>query len=107
VEPSPEIVRALHAWLGLTPPCRARSRRVSTALFARGAAFALIAVNQGDEDRHAIIDLDPALFEAGVYTVRDLFSGATQPVDLRAAGQITVFLPRKDGAALLIEPAAR
>jgi len=107
VEPSPAVVAALHAWLGLTPPCRARSGHVSTALFARGAAFALIAINQGDEDRHAIVDLDPALFEAGVYTVRDLFRGEAQQVDLRAAGQITIWLPRKDGTALLLEPAAQ
>ncbi len=105
VQPSSDLVAALHGWLEVAIPCRARTEFVHTALFRRGDAFVLIAVNLGDEARHAVVDLDRALFAPGLWTDRDLRTGEVATVDVRAAGMVTLHLPPRDGTILTLEPA--
>jgi hypothetical protein len=105
VQPSPELVAALHAWLEVPIPCRTRTEHVHTALFRRGESFVLIAANLGDEARHAVVDLDRARFAPGPWAVRDLRTDEVSVTHIRLSGAVTLHLPPRDGTILTLEPA--
>jgi hypothetical protein len=95
VQPSAELVLGVHRWLEVPIASRATTPHVSTALFrATGGGHVLIAVNNGDEDRVASIELSRQ-----ADTATDLFSGDCWPV----GGSLGVRLPRKSGTALRLD----
>lgn len=104
VQPGPDVVAAVHRWLGLHPPTRARCDHVSTALFRRAAERYIIIANTAAGARDCTIALDVAHFAAPGWTVRDLRSGATWQADLHAAGQVTVHLQDVGGTVLACTP---
>ncbi len=102
VPPDPAVVLAVHRWLGVPIPCRARVRPISTALFQRDETYYVMAVNNSDTPQDVLVDLDRALFQPGAYRVRDLSTGAEQSAVLHDTGQIVLFLPAKDGTVARI-----
>ncbi len=96
VPPTAELLVGLHRWLGLGLPSHSDLPQVSTALFrhANGQRF-LVAVNNGQEPRHARVVLDePARF------AMDLFSRESQEISEGAGSVVVVVLPRKSGTVL-------
>jgi hypothetical protein len=93
--PSPAIVVGLHRWLDVPIASRSVATNVSTALFQShdGTRF-LIAVNSGDEDRIARIELRESPRQA-----TDLFTGASWPV----SGALGVPLAARNGTALRLD----
>lgn len=104
VAPAPEVLLALHRWLHVPIPCRARVPGVSVALFQRDDAFYLIAVNNGQQDCEAAIELAPDYVVAGHYRLHDLVSGEEQLADLRANNRLLLRLPGKDGTIARLTP---
>jgi hypothetical protein len=93
--PSPEVIVALHGWLGVPIASRVRSGSVSSALFrSRDGTRFLIAVNNGDEDRAVNVAVDASASRA-----TDLFTGGSWSV----TGVLEVMLSRKSGAALRLD----
>jgi hypothetical protein len=105
VPPDPALVAAVHRWLNVPVYSRARAAGISTAVFRRGEALYLIAVNAGDCDQDAVIDLWPALFEDVDYAVYDLLNESETPaarLNLRRAGSISLRLAARSGTAARI-----
>lgn len=102
VPPSPEIVLAVHRWLKVPLYSRAQSSNIHTALFQRDEHFFLIAVNNGDENQHTIIDLHADLFEDRDYTVRDLITDETSVVNLLQNAYVRAFIHAKNGTVIEI-----
>ncbi len=100
VQPTPELLLALHRWAGVPLACRSRTRGVNTAIFRRDGEIILIAVNAGNEDKAAEIDLEPGLLAEGRWLIENLETGQQFTIDIPAAGPLSVNLPRKDGVAL-------
>lgn len=100
VTPSPEVLLALQRWLRAPIPCRACVPGVSVALFQRGAAFYLIAVNNGPQNCDAAVEVAPAYVAPGLYRLRDLVSGLDQLADLRVNHHVLLRLPGKDGTVV-------
>src|SRR5205085_10499965 len=74
VSPTPELILALHGYLGVTVPCRllASAGRVHSALFQRGDEYFAIVTNTGPEVRDVVLTLD---LERPERTGRGLRSG--------------------------------
>jgi hypothetical protein len=73
VAPSPELVVALHAWLGVRVACRALSPGIQSAAFKRGSDVFIVLTNTRSEMRDARLSLDLDLPVPGA---RDLRTGA-------------------------------
>lgn len=98
--PAPELLIALHAWLGIPIYSRAESPRVSTSLFRSGEDFALIAVNLGEEQRAVRIAVERTLFGTGLWAIHDLREDTTITASLGETGALTLDLDAKSGTAL-------
>jgi hypothetical protein len=94
VQPTSELLVALHAWLGVRVPCRALSPRIQSALFRRGHEYFAVATNTSPDMREVslLLDLDPLPGE-----VRDLRSGCRAPV---VDGRVLVEVPGRSGTAV-------
>lgn len=98
VKPSPELLPALHRWLGVDVPARSLVPGVSCALLRRGRRLFAVVVNNGDEDKIAGVLLSRrALGRRG--RAWNLETG--EAVTL-AAGTLGVRVPRKDGVVIEI-----
>lgn len=104
VTPAPEVLLALHRWLQAPIPCRCRVPGVSIALFQRGDAFYLIAVNNGPQDCDAAVALAPAYVVPGRYRSRNVVSGEVQLADLCIQDHVLLHLPGKDGTIVQLTP---
>jgi hypothetical protein len=94
VLPTPELLIALHAWLGIRLPSRALSARVQSALFRRGLEYFAVVTNTSPDAREVslLLDVDPLPGE-----VRDLRSGCRAPV---VDGRVVVQVPGRSGTAV-------
>jgi hypothetical protein len=105
LSPSPELLLALYEHLNVRLPSHSLTSRVSTALFRRDQEFYLIAVNNGDEDKIAEVELDRDLWEMPSWQARNLVSGQKWAVNLHESGRLTFPVPRKDGIILQLKGA--
>ncbi|HML21411.1 MAG TPA: beta-galactosidase [Aggregatilinea sp.] len=105
--PDPAVVLAVHRWLGVPVYAYARSPEISTAIFRRGDTFIVFAINNGDTDQDAQIQLHPPLFEWGSYHLRELDGDLLGTCTLRQTGAFVVRVHGKDGSVIEIVPAAR
>jgi hypothetical protein len=94
VMPTPELLVALHAWLGARIPCRALSPSVHSALFRRGLEYFAVITNTSSEAREASLrlGLEPLPRQA-----RDLLTGCELPV---VDGRLLVQVPARSGTAI-------
>jgi hypothetical protein len=112
LEPSPELILALHEFAGVTAPARALTPDACAALFRRGDAFFLAVTNAGNEDKAIEIALDVSLwpevrailFAADRYQLEDLVRGAATQVNREQLARAHVSLPRKDATVVRIIP---
>jgi hypothetical protein len=98
--PSTDLVLAVHRWLDVAIPSRARSPHVTTALFEREGTYSLIAANNGGESRDAVVELAADTLKRRHWIARDLFSGEAAPL---IEGRCWLRLPRKSGTVLTLE----
>jgi hypothetical protein len=63
VAPTPELLLALHAWLGIRVACRARGAGVHSALFRRGPDLFSVLTNTSAADQETTLDLDVAEYD--------------------------------------------
>jgi hypothetical protein len=97
VSPTPELMVALHAWLGVPVASRAvsGSARVHSALFRRGAEqYFAVLTNTSDDVRDVRLLLD---VEVECTRARDLRSGCEAPV---VEGGVTLQVPARSGTAI-------
>jgi hypothetical protein len=98
VEPTPELMVALHQWLGVRIPSRAATatRGIHSAVFRRAGseAFFAIVTNMSDEARDAKLVLE---FDFPARSARDLRTGATSAV---VDGSVTLQVPARSGMVL-------
>jgi hypothetical protein len=105
LQPSPEILLALHRHFGVAIPCRSHTGAVTTGLFQRHDELYLMATNVGAEDKGAHIEFDPALLPAGNWRLQNLERDAITDITLTANSFLDIQLPRKDGLVLRISRA--
>jgi len=94
VTPTPELLVALHAWLGVRVSCRAMSPRVQSALFRRGLEYFAVVTTTSPEAREVSLrlDVDPLPRQA-----RDLRDGCETAV---SDGRVLVQLSPRSGTAI-------
>jgi hypothetical protein len=94
VVPTPELLVALHPWLGVSIPCRALSPGVRSAVFRRGLEYVAVLTNTSPEAREASLrlELEPLPRQA-----RDLLTGCRTPV---VDGRVLVRVPARSGTAI-------
>jgi glycosyl hydrolase family 35 len=93
LEPDPDLLVALHAWLGARIPSRAAvGARMHSAIFERANQRFLIVVNSAPEDRDALVELEAAATDAV-----DLRSRQHLPV---TSSGIVVHVPARSGTAV-------
>jgi hypothetical protein len=99
VDPSPELIVALHKWAGVAIPSRAHSDGILTALFRRGDSIYLIAVNPTDAAKSVPVAIDPDCLTppaSGTLRARDLWNDAEVELAL-AQGTLYLDLPATGG----------
>jgi hypothetical protein len=94
VRPTPELLVALHAWLGVRVPCRALSPRVQSALFRRGLEYFAVLTNTSPDAREVslLLDVEPLPGQA-----RDLRTGCQAAV---VDGRVLIQVPARSGSAV-------
>ncbi|MBV9599128.1 MAG: beta-galactosidase [Chloroflexi bacterium] len=96
VSPTPELVTALHAWLGV--PIASQSgigTRVQSAVFRRGDGHVAIVTNTADHVQDAVLRLDVG---APLRTACDLRTGQETPI--ADGGSVVVHVPPRSGTAV-------
>jgi hypothetical protein len=101
--PSAHLLLTFHDHLNLHIPSRSLTAQISTALFHRDQDLYLIAVNNGNEDKVADVNLDGDFLNTPCWRVRNLVSGQEWTVNLQESRHLTFPLPRKDGTILHLE----
>ena len=103
--PTPELVTAIHHYLGVSIPILSHTQSVKPALFKGQEAYYAVLINTGNQDEYAPINLDLDLLKDGNYTARSLRETEEIKVDDRelANGRIYVHIPRKNGTILEIK----
>jgi hypothetical protein len=96
VAPTPEVVVAVHSWLGVRVPCRATAGggRIHSAAFRRGDQWILIVTNTSEDERDVRLTLDTV---GGM--ARDLRTGCEMPV---VEKDLTVRVPARSGTAIQV-----
>jgi hypothetical protein len=102
IAPTPGILLALVARLGITLPCRSRTPDVTTAVYKRDGALYVMAANAGQEGKTARIDLDPALLGDGAWHAENLLDAGNAP--LLSGQHLTVSIGRGDGVIVRLTP---
>jgi Glycosyl hydrolases family 35 len=77
VPPSPEVVLAVHAWLGVRVACRASVPGVQSAAFKRGSEVFVVMTNTRSEARDVRLDLDVPGSDAALTVRLAAHSGTT------------------------------
>ncbi len=102
LQPTPELVRLILQGNRIALPSRACTEAISTALFKRGREYFLVAVNNGQEDKTAEVELTLPAEEKEGWVAEDLLSGKKWPLHLDTLSSIMVTLGRKDGTIVRI-----
>ncbi len=100
LQPSAGLVRALHEHYGVTIACRSHTPGIASALFHRDQACYLLATNDGNEAKTALIEIGSGLLPAGTWKVENIETGVVTYAALGEGGSVTVQIARKDGVAL-------
>ena len=97
VAPTPELMVALHAWLGVPIPCRSTlsGARIHSAVFRGDADWFVIITNTSEDERDARLLLE--LPAAEVHNARDLRTGCEVPV---GPNEVTVRVPARSGTVV-------
>jgi hypothetical protein len=96
--PEPELMVALHGWLGVRVACRTAARgRAQSALFARGAERYVIVTNTAADERDVLLELD---LDGEFSQARDLRTGKPAPLAGRA---LVVRVPARSGTAVRLD----
>ena len=100
MEPVPELVLGVLNQLKTPLVSYSLTRDVKTALFSRGRRYFLVAVNNGNEDKSAMIYL-PALAKIkGKMLACDLMSGVKKVYTKDGRNPLNIPIARKDGRVL-------
>jgi glycosyl hydrolase family 35 len=94
VAPTPDLMVALHAWLGVRLAAHATSSRAQSALFERGEERFVIVTNTAAEDRDVLVHLDPV---GTIHKARDLRTRL--PASMTSDG-VVVRVPARSGTAV-------
>jgi hypothetical protein len=96
VSPTPELVLAIHGWLGVRIACRTTSNEhLHSAIFRRGDAYVAIATNTAAHAQDALLRLD--LPGPAPRTARDLRTALEAPV---TNNHVTLRVPARSGTAV-------
>ncbi|HPS37602.1 MAG TPA: beta-galactosidase, partial [Candidatus Omnitrophota bacterium] len=100
MEPTPDLVLAVLKHLKVCLVSYSLTKDVKTALFRRGKRYYLVVVNNGNEDKSAMICL-PALEKiSGKMTARDLMAGGKTVYSRERRHPLDIHIARKDGRIL-------
>jgi hypothetical protein len=102
IAPTPGILLALVARLGINLPCRSLTPDVTTAVYARDGALYVMAANAGQEGKTARIDLDTALLGESAWRAENLLDAGNAP--LLSGQHLTVNIGRGDGVIVRLTP---
>jgi hypothetical protein len=100
LSPEPALILALHRHFNV--PVYSHCDHVQTALFRRDKNFYLIAVNNGEESKDAIVYLHPKLFENHPYRLRDMLSNRVYSANLGEDARVSLHLAAKSGTVIEI-----
>ena len=100
MEPVPELVLGVLNHLKTPLMSYSLTRDVKTALFSRGNRYFLVAVNNGNEDKSAMIYLPRLAKIKGKMVVSDLMSGEKNIYTKDGRNPLSISISRKDGRVL-------
>jgi hypothetical protein len=97
--PTPELMVALHAWLGVPIACRAplAAARIHSALFSRGNDWFIVVTNTSEDERDVRLLLNLPGPQVGLAAARDLRRGCELPL---GPHEVTVRVPGRSGTAV-------
>jgi hypothetical protein len=102
LQPSPDLILALHKYAGVPIPCRSYTPGISTSLFQRDGDLYLAGANPGQETKHIQVRLDPSAWSPSPpperCLVQDLVTRQTWQAILGGSPELGLFLPRKDAS---------
>jgi len=102
VEPTPALIHAIIQHFKINLYAHTPSKDVKTALFKRGKKFYLIAVNNGREEKSAVIYFPNFRFKGGRYKARDVITRKAELFWGSAVSTLSVQLAPKDGKVIEI-----
>ena len=97
IEPSREVVVEILRYFDIKTACYSNTRDIKTALFKRGRTYFLVAVNNGDEDKSAVIYLSALSAHKGAIAYRNLEASTKEFTRVKGPPTFTIEVPRKDG----------
>lgn len=100
LKPTASLLLALCRHFDVKVACRSLVGGIASALFTRDGTSYLLATNDGNEAKAALIEIAPGILPAGDWWVEDLESGMVSQVTLNDGGVVPVQMARKDGVAL-------
>ncbi len=102
VEPTKEIILAILSYFGIAIYTHTTTRDVKTSLFRKGKRFYLIAVNNGKEDKSAVVELGLPNGRVRRVKATDLQTHEEKEYVCHQGVSVNVDIPRKDGKVLEI-----
>jgi hypothetical protein len=99
LEPTPELIIALHQYLSINIPVRSLTPGIQTSLFQRDGSLYIFVLNPTPEDKTVEVILNPDLFSVPAQEVVDLVSGRTVKFD----GRLIAMVSSKNGAVIRLD----
>jgi hypothetical protein len=104
VEPSSDLLFEILNWLGISRAAHSPTPGIKTALFQRNKHYYLIAVNNGQEDKSAGIDVQALLPRFKRVIVENLIRKTREVYSSERLHPLSIEIPRKDGCVLKLSP---
>ena len=102
VEPTKELVSEILNFLKVSVAAHSTTSDIKTAIFERDGSYHLIVINNGNEDKSAMVYL-PKLVK-GDWIVKDILEGTKRVLPFERCNPLDVQVSRKDGKVLEISP---
>lgn len=104
VEPNEHLVHAILRHFKIPLYARAMTRDINTTLFQKGKKYYLMVLNNGHEDKSAVIHFDRMPKTFYKHRMRELISGQEEHVLGRSAHGLSLEISRKDGKIIEFSP---
>ncbi len=97
MEPTPDLVMGVLKYLKIPLVTYSLTKDVKTALFNRGKNYYLVVINNGNEDKSAVVYLPALEAIKGKMTARDLLTGEVTLYSKERRHPLDIQVARKDG----------
>ena len=100
LEPNGELLRALLRYCGVTMPTQSLSEGVTSGFFTRAGKSYVVAVNNSNESKTAVIRLAVRPFRGRRFFIKNMLTGKKTRCEGQQEPVVIAHIPRKDGVLL-------